>query len=119
MFEELQKKTPVPSNADLENLKATMMEAALKGFSDKEITKEDLFGFVPELAELKKTAERERSLPPQHVGAINRKLLLATLEATSNMYPDASRQNPVTVSVIIGEQRIFSSAKVDNLKRSM
>ncbi len=113
MLEELQNRSKprsVPPNTDLEKLKATMMEETLKKFSDKEITKEDLFDSVPGLDELKKSTEREQSLPPQRVGPIDRTLLMGTLEATSKMHRDATAEDVIPVTVDV--PRIFSSANL-------
>ncbi len=139
MLEELQKRsksstisTPKPAESTRKPAESTpgrigptdnMDEMMLLFAHKKEITKEDIWDSQMDV--LKKKCRIRAISPTSAHRAIDRALLLETLENTSRdierLYFEVRRLGPRSkeVPLVIGVPRIFSSEKVQDLERSM
>lgn len=93
------------------------MEQILALMPKRKLTREDFRNDT--YIQLKKKADREASLPPEHVPLINRMDLLGTLHATRKAMKEnfASLNAPGRNEVQILWPQIYSSAKLEDLSR--
>ncbi|KLO07467.1 hypothetical protein SCHPADRAFT_894622 [Schizopora paradoxa] len=78
----------------------------------RKLTMEDLTDV--QLVGLKEEAEKQASLPPEHVPLVNRKDLLGTLEATRDLENEPNRGQ---ATVIVQWPQKYSTTKIDDLSR--
>ncbi len=76
------------------------------------LTKSDFMN--NEFKELKEKADHEASLPPEHIGLIDRGKLIRTLQATIKYSTGASS----SLSVLFDRPQIYSAANMENLSPS-
>ncbi|KLO07474.1 hypothetical protein SCHPADRAFT_909449 [Schizopora paradoxa] len=92
---------------------AFSMDQIISMMPKKKLAREDFMN--DQLADLKEKADREASLPPEHVPLINRKDLLGTLRATWKAINEPSPGQVMSKQVIIFWPQKYSTTKIGDL----
>ncbi|KLO11809.1 hypothetical protein SCHPADRAFT_450460 [Schizopora paradoxa] len=105
------------------NFEGAHLDDLLKQLARYEITEEDIWLNIPEVAKLAREVELENALPQKYVGPVDRDLLVGSLDAIKKMNKKVigrALRNPSQENIIVevGVPMIFSSHNAKDSKFS-